>query len=237
MKNIYVRNVLVNLDLTMEKGEFLLVLGDNGAGKTTLFNTISGAIQPSQGSIFIDSEDVTDKTQFQRANLVANVFQDPKVGTVSKMTLRENMNLAYMRGKKRALSACCSEERDELFREKLSELKMGLEDRLDSYAGELSGGQRQALSIAMAFLTDSKILLLDEITAALDRVNSEKIMNIVYKKCQRTCKTCLMITHSPRIIEQFENNVAVLENGKIFKSFQKKHQLKESVNSLNFTKY
>ena len=178
MKNIYVRNVLVNLDLTMEKGEFLLVLGDNGAGKTTLFNTISGAIQPSQGSIFIDSEDVTDKTQFHRSNLISSVFQDPRVGTVSNMTLRENMNLAYMRGKKRTLSACCSERRDELFRKKLIELEMGLEDRLDSYAGELSGGQRQALSIAMVFLTDSKILLLDEITAALDRTNSEKIMDL-----------------------------------------------------------
>ena len=94
---------------------------------------------------------------------------------------------------------------------------MGLEDRLDSYAGELSGGQRQALSIAMVFLTDSKILLLDEITAALDRTNSEKIMDIAYKKCQQTCKTCLIITHSPRIIEQFKDNVAVLKNGKIRK--------------------
>lgn len=217
MKNIQVRTVLVDLNLTVEKGEFLMVLGDNGAGKTTLFNTISGAIQPSQGSIFIDSEDVTDKTQFQRANLISNVFQDPRVGTVSNMTLRENMNLTYMRGKKRTLSACCSEERDELFRKKLIELEMGLEDRLDSYAGELSGGQRQALSIAMVFLTDSKILLLDEITAALDRTNSEKIMDIVYKKSQQTRKTCLMITHSPQIIRKFENNIAILEQGKIHK--------------------
>ena len=100
MKNIYVREVLVDLNLTVEKGEFLMVLGDNGAGKTTLFNTISGAIQPFQGSIFVDYEDVTNKTQFQRANLIANVFQDPKVGTISNMTLRENMNLAYMRGRK-----------------------------------------------------------------------------------------------------------------------------------------
>lgn len=200
MKNIYVRTVLVDLNLTMEKGEFLLVLGDNGAGKTTLFNTISGVVQPPQGSIFIDSEDVTNKTQSQRANLIANVFQDPRVGTISNMTLRENMNLAYMRGKKRTLSACCSEERDELFREKLREYEMGLEDRLDSYAGALSGGQRQALSIAMVFLTDSKILLLDEITAALDRTNSEKIIDIVYQKSQQTSKTCLMITYSPQII-------------------------------------
>lgn len=217
MKNIYVRTVLVDLNLTMEKGEFLLVLGDNGAGKTTLFNTISGVVQPPQGSIFIDSEDVTNKTQSQRANLIANVFQDPRVGTISNMTLRENMNLAYMRGKKRTLSACCSEERDELFREKLREYEMGLEDRLDSYAGALSGGQRQALSIAMVFLTDSKILLLDEITAALDRTNSEKIIDIVYQKSQQTSKTCLMITHSPQIIRKFENNVAVLGNGKIRK--------------------
>lgn len=217
MKNIYVREVLVDLNLTVEKGEFLMVLGDNGAGKTTLFDTISGAIQPFQGSIFVDYEDVTNKTQFQRANLIANVFQDPKVGTISNMTLRENMNLAYMRGRKRKLSTCCSEKRDELFREKLIELDMGLEDRLDSYAGELSGGQRQALSIAMVFLTDSKILLLDEITAALDRANSEKIINIVYEKSKQTCKTCLMITHSPQIIEQFENNVAILEKGKIRK--------------------
>ena len=217
MKNICVRNVLINLDLTVKKGEFLLILGENGAGKTTLFNTISGVIQPSRGSIFIDSRDVTSEAQFQRADLVANVFQDPKVGTISNMTLRENLNLAYMRGKRRGSDTCCSEERDEFFREKLRELEMGLENRLDNFAGELSGGQRQALSITMALLTESKILVLDEITAALDRANSEKIMNIVQEKCLKAGKTCLMITHSPKIIQQFENNVAILEGGRIRK--------------------
>ena len=216
MKNIKVRNVLNDLNLNVREGEFILILGENGAGKTTLFNTISGNIFPERGRIFIDEEDVTNKAQYARSNLIANVFQDPKVGTTESMSIRDNLNLAYMRGKKRTLRNSCSADRDFLFREKLRELDMKLENRLDDYAGELSGGQRQALSILMALLTESKILLLDEITAALDNINSEKIMNIINEKCLKTKKTCLMITHNRDQIKEFGNKTMILKNGRLF---------------------
>ena len=216
MENITVRNTLINLNLEVKEGEFIVIVGENGAGKTTLFNTISGIIQPTRGSIFIADQNVTTKSQNLRSSLVANVFQDPKVGTIGNMSIRENLNMALMRGKKRGLQNCCSENRDQLFKEKLSELGINLEKRLDDRVNQLSGGQRQALSITMALLADSKILLLDEITAALDSVNSEKIMKIVNEKCIKAKKTCLMITHNQDQMQKFGNRVLTLKNGKFY---------------------
>ncbi len=214
LKNIYVRNVLVDLNLTVNEGEFVLVIGENGAGKTTLFNTISGSVAPSGGSIFIAGKNVTNEPQYLRAKLVANVFQDPKVGTVANMSVRDNLNMAYMRGRKRTLLApSCSKKRDDFFREKLVEI--GLENRLDSLAGELSGGQRQALSIIMALMTDSKIVLLDEITAALDSENSKKVLQIIDKCVYKQKKTCLMITHNKDQINQLGDRTLILKNGKL----------------------
>ena len=213
MNDINVRKVLKNLNLVVEKGEFVLLIGDNGAGKTTLFNTIAGNITPTSGDIFINGENVTKKSTHERAALIANVFQDPKMGTVGAMTIRDNLNMSLMRGKKRNLRASCSEERDEIFKEKLRELDMGLECRLDDYVGELSGGQRQALSIEMTLLSESKIILLDEITAALDAANSQKILEIVARKCKG--KTCLMITHNREHLKLIPARIAVLKNGQI----------------------
>ena len=216
MENITVRNTLVNLNLEIKEGEFAIIIGENGAGKTTLFDTISGAVKPTRGSIWIAGENITEKSQYARSALIANVFQDPKVGTVGSMSIRENLNMALMRGKKRDLQNCCSENRDLIFQKKLGELEMNLEKRLDDKVEQLSGGQRQALSITMALLADSKILLLDEITAALDSVNSEKIMKIVNEKCINSQKTCLMITHNQDQMRKFGNNILILKNGKIY---------------------
>lgn len=222
MQNIYVRNVLEDINLEINDGEFVIILGENGAGKTTLFNTISGSIKPARGSIFINENDVTKQNMCERSALIANVFQDPKVGTVASMSIRDNLCMAYMRGRKyriiagRAdclfsvaalslpslLSSSLSEQLDEVFRKELT--KIGLEDRLDNLCGELSGGQRQALSIVMALLSDSKIILLDEITAALDSVNSEKVLNIIKERVIETHKTCLMITHNMDHLRRFD---------------------------------
>jgi len=215
MKNINVGNVLTDLNLTVNKNEFVLVIGDNGAGKTTLFNAISGNAKPRSGTIMIDNRDVTNMPPYERAAVVANVFQDPKIGTVGSMTIRENLNLAYMRGKKRTLSICNSEERDKLYREKLRTLDMGLENRLTDLVENLSGGQRQALSIIMSLITDSKILLLDEITAALDVKTSDRIMEIIDENIRRQKKTCLMITHNVKQIDRLGDRVLVLRNGKV----------------------
>lgn len=213
MKGICVKNILIDLELTVDEGEFVLVIGENGAGKTTLFNTISGNIIPDKGSISIAEKDITNDPQCERAALIANVFQDPKVGTVINMSVRDNLNMAYLRGKNRKLYPSSRKERDDFFKTKLADI--GLENRLDSYAGELSGGQRQALSIIMALLTDSKVLLLDEITAALDSTNSEKILKIIDKNIYKQNKTCLMITHNKDHISRLGNKVLRLQNGRL----------------------
>lgn len=213
LKNICVRNTLIDLNLTVDEGEFLLVIGENGAGKTTLFNTISGRVRPLEGSVFIAGKDVTNDPQYLRARYVANVFQDPRVGTVSNMTIRDNLNMAYMRGEKRTLAFSCSQDRDEFFKSRLKEI--GFENRLDDLAGQLSGGQRQALSIMMALLADSKIVLLDEITAALDPENSERILKIVNSCVYKQKKTCLMITHNKDQMKKMGDRTVVLKNGKL----------------------
>lgn len=215
IESICVRNVLINLNLTIQEGEFVLIVGENGAGKTTLFNTISGNIFPSSGRIFISGKDVTTEPQYIRAAYVANVFQDPKIGTIGNMSIRDNLNIAYMRGKNRTLKPSCLEERDDFFKNRLRELNIGLENRLDDRAGELSGGQRQALSVIMALISDSKILLLDEITAALDSENSEKILEIIDKNIYKRNKTCLMITHNKDHIGRLGDKVLILQNGRL----------------------
>ena len=210
MRNIRVRNVLVDFNLDVAEGEFIIITGENGAGKTTLLNTISGNVLPKEGQIFIDGKNVTGIPQYARSQLIASVSQDPKVGTVANMSIRDNMNAAYMRGKSRNFRSSCSSNRDEYFKEKLRELEMGLEERLDDLVGELSGGQRQALSVIMAFLSDFKILLLDEITAALNSTNAEKIMNLVNQKCRTMRKTCLMITHNRDQMKKFGDRILTI---------------------------
>ncbi|MDR0581167.1 MAG: ATP-binding cassette domain-containing protein [Holosporaceae bacterium] len=213
MKYIRVKNILVNLNLTVEKNKFVLVVGENGAGKTTLFNVISGVISPESGSIYIDGRDVTSIPACARAALVSNVFQDPKVGTIGNMTIRENLRMAYLRGKSRRLILGNSRSRDDFYREKLRILNMNFENRLNDYVGVLSGGQRQALSIAMSMMADSKLLLLDEITAALDPKSSENILNIIQKIIRQEKKTCLMITHNVEHFNQLGDGLLRLQNG------------------------
>lgn len=218
MKNISVSNILMDLNLEVKKGEFALLIGENGAGKTTLFNTISGKVRPSSGTILIDATDVTGMPQYERAVFVANVFQDPKIGTIGNMSIRDNLSVAYMRGKKRTLNASSSDKRDKIFRERLSVLNMGLENRLDDFVGQLSGGQRQAMSIVMALLSNSKILLLDEITAALDAKSSDRVLSIVAENIYAQKKTCLMITHNLNHLNKIGDKIYTLKNGQIFLS-------------------
>jgi putative ABC transport system ATP-binding protein len=213
MKNITVKNILTDLSLTVKKNEFVLVVGENGAGKTTLFNVISGVISPESGSIYIDGCDVTSIPAYARAALVSNVFQDPKLGTIGSMTIRENLHMAYLRGKSRQLILGNSRSRDDFYREKLRILDINLENRLDDYVSALSGGQRQALSIVMSVMVDSKLLLLDEITASLDPKSSENVLNIIQKIIRWEKKTCLMITHDIKHMNQLGDRLLRLQNG------------------------
>lgn len=213
------RKILNHLNLTVEEGTFVMVMGNNGAGKSSLLNVIAGSLKAQQGQILIDGQNMTHSSQAQRSRLVSTVLQDPKVGTIETMTLLENMAFAFRRGQKRGLDRFCSKNRLSLFKEKLSFLHMGLEERMDEHVASLSGGQRQALSLAMATLADFKILLLDEITAALDPKSSTHIMALTDKIIREEKKTCLMITHNMAHALRYGDRLLLLKNGHLIQDY------------------
>jgi len=190
------KKILKNLSLSVDAGEYVVVTGENGAGKSTLFNVISGGQSLASGRVIINGQDVTNSSQSQRAGLVGFVMQDPKCGTVENLSIEENLSFAFRRGQGRGLKFFSSAKRQAIFKEKLSSLGMGLENRLDQLVGSLSGGQRQALSLIMSVLSSSKILLLDEITAALDPEMSQRIMRLTQTIIRENQLTALMITHN-----------------------------------------
>lgn len=194
LENICYKNILRNINLEVQNGEFIYVTGDNGAGKTTLFNIISGILKPTSGSVLINNRDISEMSLRERTGLIANVLQDPRQDTIAEMTIFENMNIAYKRGKRRLCTIATTRLRA-LFKKTLAILNMGLEDRLDEYAGNLSGGQRQALSLIMATLADYEVLLLDEITASLDQKTSALVMAIAQNIAKQDNKACLAILH------------------------------------------
>lgn len=207
--------VLNNLNLHVEPGEFVILIGGNGAGKSTLFNTISGITPIDSGSIILDKTDITNWPTDKRASLIAKVLQDPRIATIGNMTIEENLSFALKRGQYRGLTLHVSKDRRILFKEKLSHLGMGLENRLHELTGNLSGGQRQALSLIMALMSDSKVLLLDEITAALDPNMAELIMELTTRIVREEKRTTLMITHNTSHMHQYGNRTLRLENGKV----------------------
>lgn len=214
------RKILNNLNLNVNEGEFVVVIGGNGAGKSTFFNVASGKLQADSGRIIIAEEDVTRKSQEYRSQYISKVMQDPKVGTVENMTILENMAFAYKRGQKRGFNLFRGSERIEFFKEKLSILNIGLENRMDEYVSNLSGGQRQALSIVMSLLQDSKILLLDEITAAIDPPGSDNIMTITNDIIRKQNLTAIMITHDMNHAIKYGDRLLLLKKGAFVKEFK-----------------
>lgn len=213
------RKVLTNLNLQLSPGEFAVVVGGNGAGKSTLFSVISGFTKPDTGHILIDQQDVTKASHAQRVKDIAKVMQDPRVGTMENLTVLENMALAYKRGAKRTLWPFANTQRRKLFHAKLAELNMGLEKRLDELVINLSGGQRQALSLVMAMLSDCKVLLLDEITAALDPNAAQQVVQLAARIVRAERRTCLMITHNMQDALEYGDSIWVLKNGTFAKSY------------------
>jgi len=208
-------HVLKNIDFRVMDGEFVTIIGGNGAGKSTLMNVLSGNIIPCKGKVFIDSLDVTRMSVEKRAGMVSRVFQDPMIGTFADLTIEENMSLAARRGADRSLALSLSTELREQFRESLSDIGIGLEDRLTDKVSSLSGGQRQTLSLVMATLLGSKILLLDEHTAALDPKIAKKIMQLTEKIVKRYKLTALMITHSMSQALAYGDRTIMMYHGKI----------------------
>lgn len=209
------RRVLNNLNLNLEPGEFVILIGGNGAGKSTLFNAIAGITPIDSGSIILDKTNITSWPTDKRASLIAKVLQDPRIATIGSMTIEENLSFALKRGQCRGFAFHANRDRRTLFKEKLAHLGMGLENRLNELTGNLSGGQRQALSLIMALMSESKLLLLDEITAALDPNMAELIMELTARIVREEKRTTLMITHNTSHMNQYGNRTLRLEDGRI----------------------
>lgn len=206
---------LRGMSLHIRDGEFVTVIGSNGAGKSTFLNAISGDIAIDSGSIRIDGQDVTRQSAHQRAGLVARVFQDPMAGTCEGLSIEENMALAYKRGQKRGLSLSLNHSNRQFFRDKLAILKLGLENRLTDRMGLLSGGQRQAVSLLMASLRPSKILLLDEHTAALDPKTAAFVLELTDQIIQENGLTAMMVTHSMQQALDHGSRTVMLHQGQV----------------------
>lgn len=209
------RKALSHINLTLNEGDFVTVIGSNGAGKSTLMNAVSGSYPVDSGSVFISGKNVTNLPEYKRAKYIGRLFQDPLRGTAPNMTIEENLGLAYCRGKKRSLAMGINKADEKLFREKLKELDLGLEDRLKAPVGLLSGGQRQALTLMMATIVTPSLLLLDEHTAALDPKTAEKVMKITDKIIRENNITTLMITHNIQNALEYGSKTIVLSQGKL----------------------
>ena len=209
------KQALRGVSLTLADGDFVTVIGGNGAGKSTLLNAVAGVWPVDEGSIVVGGADVTHLPEFKRAQYIGRVFQDPMMGTAATMQIEENLALAMRRGKARTLRAGITKAERERYRELLKILDLGLEDRLTSKVGLLSGGQRQALTLLMATLQKPKLLLLDEHTAALDPKTAAKVLDTTEKIVQRDKLTTLMITHNMRDAIRYGNRLIMLHAGRI----------------------
>lgn len=209
------KQALRGVSLTLHDGDFVTVIGGNGAGKSTMLNAVAGVWSVDEGSITIDGTDVTRLPEFKRAPFIGRVFQDPMMGTAPTMQIEENLALAARRGQPRGLKWGITRAERNDYRELLKGLDLGLEDRLTSKVGLLSGGQRQALTLLMAALKKPKLLLLDEHTAALDPKTAETIMVLTGKVVQEKGLTALMVTHNLRYAVEYGDRLLMLDHGKI----------------------
>lgn len=206
---------LNGVDLTLEEGDFVTIIGGNGAGKSTMLNAIAGTWLVDSGSIIIDGVDVTKLPEYKRATYLGRVFQDPMTGTAATMGIDENMAIAARRGGKRTLKWGVTKKEKAKFKELLKSLDLGLEDRLTSRVGLLSGGQRQAVTLLMASLKKPKVLLLDEHTAALDPKTAAKVLEISDKIIAENNLTALMVTHNMKDAIAHGNRLIMMYDGKI----------------------
>ncbi|MBO5565269.1 MAG: ABC transporter ATP-binding protein [Lachnospiraceae bacterium] len=206
---------LENVSLTLKDGDFCTVIGGNGAGKSTVMNAVAGVWPVDSGRILVDGRDVSGLTEYQRAPYFGRVFQDPMTGTAADMWIEENLALASRRGKRRTLRWGVQKKEREEYRQLLRTLDLGLEDRMTTKVGLLSGGQRQALTLLMATLRKPKVLLLDEHTAALDPKTAEKVLETTDRIVGESGLTTLMVTHNMRDAIRHGNRLIMMNEGKI----------------------
>lgn len=209
------KRALKSINLRLNKGEFVTVIGGNGAGKSTLMNVISGNLIADVGDILINKEPVHYLPEYKRSRYIGRVFQDPMSGTAPEMTIEENLAIAYSRNKKRSLKLGVTKKRREIFKEYLETLNLGLENRLNARVGLLSGGERQALSLLMATFTEPDILLLDEHTAALDPARAELITKLTSDIVKRFGLTTLMVTHNMQQAVDMGDRLIMMDAGEV----------------------
>ena len=202
-----------DFSFTVNKGDFISIVGSNGSGKTTLLNLICGTLQPDAGTIRLNGKDITHLPEFKRAKYIGRVFQDPKAGTCSNLTVLENFALADNKGKPFALGRAVNKKRIDYYKELLSKCGMGLEDRLNTPIGNLSGGQRQAIALVLTGMTDVDLLILDEHTAALDPKSSETIMELTDQLVKEHGLTAVMVTHNLRFAVEYGNRLVMMHDG------------------------
>lgn len=209
------KKALCGVDLTINDGDFITVIGGNGAGKSTLLNVISGVHIAEAGKILLDGVNVTNKKEYQRAKDLGRVFQDPMMGTAADMSIEDNLAMAFRRVKKRGLKWGITAAEKAQYKEAVKTLGLGLEDRMTSKVGLLSGGQRQAITLLMATLQKPKLLLLDEHTAALDPKTAAKVLEITDAIISETNITTLMITHNMKDAIRLGNRLIMMHEGRI----------------------
>ena len=223
---------LKDINLTIEDGEFVTVIGGNGAGKSTMLNIIAGSIPVDSGMILVDDEDITNLPEYKRASILGRVFQDPMMGTAPTMQIDENLAIAARRGDTRGLKWGISKEEREEYKKLLSDFELGLEDRLSAKVGLLSGGQRQALTLLMATLRKPKVLLLDEHTAALDPKTAAKVLDITDKIIEKSKLTTFMVTHNMKDAINHGNRLLMFNEGRIILDIKGEEKKKLTVEKL-----
>ena len=226
------KHALNGVNLTLNEGDFCTVIGGNGAGKSTTLNAIAGVWPVDSGAIIIDGKDVSGLSEHKRAPYLGRVFQDPMTGTVADMEIIENHAHAARRGKRRGLSWGVKAKEREKYRELLAEFELGLEDRMSSKVGLLSGGQRQAITLLMATLQKPKLLLLDEHTAALDPKTASKVLELSDKIIKENNLTALMVTHNMKDAIVHGNRLIMMNNGKVILDISGEEKKKLTVDEL-----
>ena len=223
---------LNGVNLTLNEGDFVTVIGGNGAGKSTTLNAIAGVWPIDSGKIYIGGDDVTKLSEHKRAKYLGRVFQDPMTGTATTMSIEENMAIAARRGEKRGLSWGITHQERDTYREMLKALDLGLEDRLTSKVGLLSGGQRQAITLLMASIKKPKLLLLDEHTAALDTKTAAKVLEISDKIIAENHLTAMMVTHNMKDAIVHGNRLIMMHEGKVILNISGEEKKKLTVEDL-----
>ena len=226
------KKALCGVNLTLEEGEFVTVIGGNGAGKSTTLNAVAGVWPVDSGRIYIGGDDVTRLSEYKRAKYLGRVFQGPMTGTATTMSIEENMAIAARRGKARRLTWGITKAERDTYREMLKTLNLGLEDRLTSKVGLLSGGQRQAITLLMASIQKPKLLLLDEHTAALDPKTAAKVLEISDKIIAENHLTAMMVTHNMRDAIAHGNRLIMMHEGKVILNIAGEEKKKLTVEDL-----